>query len=231
MRLDPGKVAIPPSPAPSDTSALAPVAGARPLLGGQAPLPPPEIAFTPRDECAALPGWKGFRDKLGSAVASKNALALAAIADRNVKLDYGGGAGRAELIRRLRQRAGLWRDLATILPLGCSVEGGLAALPWFFWRIPPSVDPTTTMLVTGEAVPLRAAPKANARIVAALNWPMVVLTAKSFEPATRFTRVRTRASGQDGYVETQALRSLLAQRIIAEHVGDAWRITAIVAGD
>lgn len=232
VRLDPGKLAIPPSPALSDTSTPAPVAGARLLLpSGQAPLPPPEIAFTPRDECADLPGWKAFRDKLGSAVASKNASALAAIADRNVKLDYGGGAGRAELIRRLRQRAGLWRELATILPLGCSVEGGLAALPWFFWRIPPSVDPTTTMLVTGEAVPLRAAPKANARIVAALNWPMVVLTAKSFEPATRFTRVRTRASGQDGYVETQALRSLLAQRIIAEHVGDAWRITAIVAGD
>ena len=232
VRPDPEKVAIPPSPAPSDTSTPAPVAGAKPLLpGGKTPPPPPEIAFTPRDECAALPGWKAFRDKLGSAVASKNADALAALADRNVKLDYGGGAGRAELIRRLRQPAGLWRDLATILPLGCSVEGGLVALPWFFWRIPLSVDPTTTMLVMGGAVPLRAASKANARTVASLNWPMVVLTAKSFEPAARFTRVRTRASGQDGYVETRALRSLLARRIIAEHVGDAWRITAIVTGD
>ncbi|GAC1418214.1 MAG: hypothetical protein NVSMB69_18930 [Novosphingobium sp.] len=148
-----------------------------------------------------------------------------------MKLDYGGGAGRAELMRRLRQSGGLWRDLATILPMGCSVEGGLAALPWFFWRIPNSVDPTTTMLVMGDAVPLRALPKASARIVGSLNWPMVELTGKSFDPAAPFARVRTRASGQDGYVETRHLRSLLARRIIAERKDDEWRITAIVAGD
>ncbi|WP_295630915.1 hypothetical protein [Novosphingobium sp.] len=187
--------------------------------------------FAPHDECAALPGWKAFHDKLAAAVASKNATALAALADRNVKLDYGGGAGRVELIRRLRQPAGLWTDLATILPLGCSVEAGLAALPWYFWRIPPSVDPADTMLVTGNAVPLRALPKPNARAIASLDWPMVLLTAKSFNPTAGFTRVRTRAGGQEGYVETHRLRSLLARRIIAEHSGDQWRITAIVAGD
>ncbi len=194
--------------------------------------PPTEIAFAPQDECAAQPGWKAFRDKLGSAVSLRNATSLAALADRNVKLDYGGGAGRPELLRRLRQPAsGLWRDLATILPLGCSVEGGLAALPWYFWRIPNSVDPANTMLVTGEAVPLRAAPRPTARIVTTLDWPMVVLTGKSFDPAAPFTRVRTRAGGQDGYAETRRLRSLLARRIIAEQNADEWRITAIVAGD
>lgn len=227
-----------PSPVP-----IAPLL-ATPTAGGKSPIPagpiaPPstETAFAPRDECAIRPGWKAFRDKLGSAVSSRNAAALAALADRNVKLDYGGGAGRPELLRRLRQPAGghpasgLWRDLATILPLGCSVEGGLAALPWYFWRIPDSVDPTNTMLVTGETVPLRAAPKPTARTVTTLDWPMVVLTGKSFDPAARFTRIRTRAGGQDGYVETRYLRSLLARRIIAEQNADEWRITAIVAGD
>ena len=202
------------------------------ILAGPIVPPSPEIAFAPHDECAARPGWKAFRDKLGSAVSSRNAAALAALADRNVKLDYGGGAGRPELLRRLRRPAsGLWHDLATILPLGCSVEGGLAALPWYFWRIPNSVDPANTMLVTGEAVPLRAAPRPAARTIAALDWPMVVLTGKSFDPTARFTRVRTRAGGRDGFVETRHLRSLLARRIIAEQNADEWRITAIVAGD
>lgn len=179
-----------------------------------------------------MPGWKAFRDKLGAAVLARDAAALAALADRNVKLDYGGGAGRPELLRRLRQPTReLWRELAVILPLGCSVEGGLAALPWFFWRIPPKVDPATTMLATGDAVALRAAPNADARTITTLDWPMVALTAKAFAPAARFTRVRIHSSGQEGYIETRHLRSLLARRIIAEQNGGEWRITAIVAGD
>lgn len=233
VRLDPAMVNTQPSPTPIAPLSPAAVAGGKTSIP-TGPIAPPltETAFAPHDECAAQPGWKAFRDKLGSAVSSQNAAALAALADRNVKLDYGGGAGRPELLRRLRQPAsGLWHDLATILPLGCSVEGGLAALPWYFWRIPNSVDPANTMLVTGEAVPLRAAPRPTARNVMALDWPMVVLTGKSFDPAARFTRVRTRAGGQDGYVETRRLRSLLARRIIAEQNADEWRITAIVAGD
>ena len=225
-----GKVASPGSPAPKSTSPPLPVVGGKPS-GGPAHPPTDEIAFAPRDECASLPGWKGFRDKLGAAVALKNATALAALADRNVKLDYGGGAGRAELIRRLRQPAGLWRDLATIMPLGCSVEAGLAALPWYFWRIPESVDPATTMLVMGDAVALRELPKSGASVVALLDWPMVELSGKSFDPAAAFARVRTRATGPEGYIETRRLRSLLARRIIAERKDDEWRITAIVAGD
>jgi hypothetical protein len=115
--------------------------------------------------------------------------------------------------------------------MGCSVEGGLAALPWFFWRIPDSVDPTTTMLVMGEAVPLRAQPKAGARTVVLLDWPMVELSGKSFDPAAAYARIRTRAAGQEGYIETRRLRSLLARRIIAERKDGEWRITAIVSGD
>lgn len=179
-----------------------------------------------------MAGWKPFRDKLGAAVLARNAAVLAALADRNVKLDYGGGVGRADLQRRLRRPDGLlWRELGAILPLGCSVEGGLAALPWFFWRIPPKVDPASTMLVSGAAIPLRSAPLASARMITMLDWPMVELTAKAFDPAARFTGVRIRASGQEGYVETQHLRSLLARRLIAEHNGEEWRITAIVTGD
>ena len=232
VRIDRATINSQPSPPPTASPSPAVPVGKVPTAGATSPPLPAEIAFAPRDECAAQAGWKAFRDKLGSAVSSRNAAALAALADRNVKLDYGGGAGRPELLRRLRQPAGgLWRDLATILPLGCSVEGGLAALPWYFWRIPNSVDPATTMLVTGEAVPLRDGAKATARAVMTLDWPMVILTAKSFDPAVRFTRIRTRAGGQDGYVETRRLRSLLARRIIAEQTGGEWRITAIVAGD
>ena len=233
VRSDPAPDAPPLPVATGASPAPVPLAGAK---AAQAEIPSSpastEVSYAPHDECAARPGWKGFRDKLGAAVAARDASALAALSDRNVKLDYGGGAGRPELLRRLRQPAGgLWRELAAILPLGCSIEGGLAALPWFFWRIPPKVDPADTMLVTGDTVPLRAAPKAEARTVATLDWPMVTLAGSSFAPASRFTRVRTRTSRQEGFVETKRLRSLLARRLIVEQQGGEWRITAIVAGD
>lgn len=188
-----------------------------------------EESFAPRDECSALPGWKPFRERLAAAVKARDGVALAKLADPAVKLDFGGGAGSAELQKRLR--AGLWRELAELLPLGCSVDGGIAAMPWYFWRIPPKVDPAEAMLVSGASVVLKAKPLPGARTVTTLDWPIVILADKGFDPASRFTHVRTRAGGLDGYVETGLLRSLLARRVVAEQAKGEWRITAIVAGD
>lgn len=234
---------VEPETDPTDAASAEPVAlvppvglatgtvGAPPAAASAATASPTsEDSFAPRDECGALPGWKPFRDKLTAAIATRNGAALARLADPAVKLDFGGGAGPAELQKRLA-RKGLWHELATVMSLGCSVEGGIAALPWYFWRIPPKVDPAEAMLVAGQGVPLRARPAASAPAITSLDWPIVILADKGFDPAARFTRVRTRSGGQEGFVEARQLRSLLARRIVAEQAKGEWRITAIVAGD
>lgn len=208
---------ITPVPRPSPTTAPAQVA---------------EAKFAPRDDCAKLPGWPEFRDKLAKAVADKDGHAFADLAARDIKLDYGGGSGRAELRKRLADpRPGLWRELAQVLPLGCADANGILSMPWYFWNLPTDIDADTAMLVTGDKVPLRAKPDPAARVLATLDWPIVTLPSGKFDPAAKYTPVRTRAGKVDGYVLTAKLRSVLAYRLIAEQQGGKWRLTAFTAGD
>lgn len=221
----PAPVIAPPTPGASPSSAPQPA-------GPATPAPVAEQRFAPRNDCAALPGWPAFHDKLAKAVAGKDAAALSALAAPSIKLDYGGGAGREELRKRLADtKRGAWRELARILPLGCAVADGIVAMPWYFWNLPPDADAYGTMLVTGEGVPLRAKPDPDARALATLDWAMVSVRQAKADPAGRYTAVRTRAGKADGFILTDKLRSVLAWRLIAERQGGEWKLTAFIAGD
>lgn len=198
-----------------------------------APSPTPtEARYAPREDCDKAAGWKVFRGRLATAVVTRDAAALAGLADPNIRLDYGGGSGTDELKKRLADpKAALWQELDRILPLGCSIEGGLAAMPWYFWNVPDDGDPYTTMLATGPDVPLRATPSATGETRATLDWAMVSIASQGFDPKARFTRVRLMASGRKGYVETAKLRSVISYRLIAEPHDGGWKITALIAGD
>lgn len=187
--------------------------------------------YRPQDECAGLPGFAAFRGRLADAVGKRDAAALGLLAAPDVTLDYGGGHGRDELIRRLSGESGtaLWNDLGKLLTLGCDTRDGLVVLPWYFWNVPESLDPGTTMLTTGPVVPLLAKPSPKAETLTTLDWEMVTLL-PGFDPAQRFTHVQV---GDDlrGYIETRDLRSVLARRLIAETREGQWQVTALVAGD
>lgn len=222
-------------PAPQSTGAATaipePATPAAAAEDSAAPAERTVMHYRPQDECAGLPGFAAFRGKLADAVARRDATALGQLAASDVTLDYGGGHGRDELIRRLSGDAApaLWSDIATILSLGCDTRDGLAVLPWFFWNVPESLDPGETMLATGPAIPMRAKPSGGAEQVAALDWEMVRLL-PGFDPARRFNRVEA-DGGVRGYVETRALRSVLARRVIIEQRDGQWQVSAIVAGD
>ncbi|WP_157083219.1 hypothetical protein [Novosphingobium lentum] len=191
-----------------------------------------EAAYAPGDECSAQPGWPDFHRKLATAVSARDAKALAALAAPDLKLDYGGGSGSDEFVRRLAAPSpDLWAELARIMPLGCAIEGGIVAMPWYFWNLPDDADAAETMLVVGKAVPLRARAGASAPVIAPLDWAMVTIEPGTFSKTARFTAVRTRAGHLKGFVDSASLRSLLAYRLIAERRNGDWRLTAFVAGD
>lgn len=97
----------------------------------------PLARYAPADECAALPGFPAFRDKLFAAAKTRDPEALAALAEPEVKLDFGGGAGIEELKKRLAARdAPLWSELEALAGLGCAADKGVATLPWIFSRVP-----------------------------------------------------------------------------------------------
>ena len=189
--------------------------------------PPQAGPWHPRDDCAAEPGALEFREKLAAAVLTQDADALAALSAKDIKLDFGGGGGIAELRKRLAAKDQfLWKALANLIPLGCDMntEGGLT-LPWYFAQDIPVDDPYVSMIVRGVDVPLLDAPKADAKVLARLSWDVVELQS---DPGV-FAEVK--AGGKKGYVAAGKLRALIDYRLLADKQSDGWKITALVAGD
>ena len=142
--------AEPPSPAETQLPIDAPAANnhdtAQPQIVGVEALlssltdPRQSGPLAPRDDCGALGGANAFRRELSDAVIRRDIEALVSLADIDIKLDFGGGEGRAELRLRLSDPdSRLWQELDKMLPLGCAVnsQGGIT-LPWYFaqdfWR-------------------------------------------------------------------------------------------------
>ena len=217
-----------PAVARPETPTLLPVPSATPA----ADLPKPLAAYPPRDECAKLPGFPAFREAVFAATTRRDGEALVALADADIHLDFGGGAGRDELRKRLADsKSGLWGEIAGLATLGCAADGTVATLPAIFSRVPDDVDPGRTMLVTGSQVPLWHKPSPNAPEVRTLDWALVTLKGEDFDPAAKYAEI-TAADGSSGYVATAKLRSLLDYRLVADKTeGGTYRITALIAGD
>lgn len=210
------------------TSASPPAAEAS-EVPPEAPALPSVVRYAPQDDCVAQPGWPGFRKSLVAAVKARDAQGLSKLAAPDIALDYGGGTGPGELVKRLDDpETRLWQELDGILPLGCAMQGGLAALPWVFWNAPEDIDSYSAMLVLGEETQLLD--KAGGKPIASVGWTIVGIDPMDFDTDARATRVTTH-DGQKGWIETRKLRSLLDYRLIAEPKDGTWQITAFIAGD
>lgn len=198
---------------------------------GEMPAKLAEGPYAPRDECAGLPGAGAFRQELAQAVEARDAEALIALAAPDVKLDFGGGAGSAQLRARLGgESPTLWDELDALLELGCAAEGQSGiTLPWYFAQEIDAVDPMAGMMVTGENVPLRVAPEADAETLEEISWNVVELV-DGLRPEAPFQHVAT-VKGKRGYIATDELRSLIDYRLLASSRDGKWSITSLVAGD
>ena len=186
--------------------------------------------WAPQDDCGTVEGADRFRDRLAAAIEARDADALVALAAEDVKLDFGGGAGRAELRARLDDEAGkLWEELDELMALGCSAndQGGVT-IPWYFDQDMGVADPFMSMLVTGEDVPVYRSADRGAARVAAVSWDVVGI--ESLNPESEFQQV-TLGEDETGFVATDKLRSLVDYRLIASSRNGRWRITSLVAGD
>jgi len=214
-------------------SLLALCAMASPASAGFTVPPNMPGAFAPRDECSRLPGAASLIAALRDAVARRDAKALAVLASDDVMLDYGGGAGKAELLKRLSGREGrtLWRELDAVLALGCArFEDGDIVMPWIFAQDLGDVDPYEAMLATGADVPLFRKPGLKGAPIARLNWQMVV-NQPGVKTPKGVMRVSVIGSPLEGYAPAARLRSVIGYRLIAARKNGAWKISAFIAGD
>ena len=189
--------------------------------------------LAPRNACGTLPGTDAFQMRLATAVANRNADLLEPLVHPEVLLDFGGGSGWEELRARLASPDyDLWTELDKVIRLGCapSYEGSLA-MPLYWSEDLGFDDAFATFVVTGSAVPMRAAPDPDARLVRMLDWEAVEVNMEMEEQGQVYASVRTRA-GDSGFVEFAHLRSQVDYRLIADRGDDgAWRITHFIAGD
>lgn len=209
----------------ASASAAAVPASTTPLLAGK---------FTPQDECSVLPGWTEFQASLRSAVKDRNANALAALANPQIKLDFGGGAGRSALIARLgsKDQPSLWQELDQLDGLGCAYDPQTkaASLPWFFEQDLAPQDPFEVLLATGPKVVLRETADGERRPVAELSWILVVPLDQPVAGGA-YRKVSVIGHPQTGFVESAQLRSAIDYRLIATRGKSGWQIDAFVAGD
>lgn len=192
--------------------------------------------YAPHDECADLAGVGPFRRVLEAAIEARDTDVLVALAADDVKLDFGGGSGKAELRRRLDAVDGaLWERLAPLAELGCAANalGGIT-LPWYFEQQIPAADPFATFIVTGEDVPVRRVPGADSPVVGRISWDAVEAVPETPE-IEGYRHVRLIGAGEDkevdGFVASQRLRSLIDYRLTATSRNGRWRIISLVSGD
>jgi hypothetical protein len=184
--------------------------------------------YAPHDDCANIPGAAAFRAQLARAVETRDAAALAGLAASDIKLDFGGGAGVAELQRRLSDpEQDLWAQLAAILPLGCAAdENGGVMIPWIAAQ--EFDDPFSTVLVMGEDVPVRSAAAADAPEIGRITWDVVGI--RSMDREAAFQQVQL-PGDRTGFIATESLRSPVDYRLMASSRNGKWSITTFVRGD
>ncbi len=191
--------------------------------------------WAPRNECNNLPGATDFLASLQGAIDMRDADALVALAAEDVKLDFGGGAGKDQLRALLSAEDGAhWQMLVDLLDLGCAATDQTSiTLPWYFAQTLP-VDPYAGAIVTGEDVPLYEAPANDAEAAATISWDAVEQlpseTAGEDFARVRWTNPETRQE-VEGFMAKDNLRSAIDYRLIANRRNNRWRITALVAGD
>lgn len=186
--------------------------------------------WAPRNECIDDEGAKAFLDSLRKAVTKRDAKALLALTAPEVQLDFGGGAGHAQLQQQLEDKQqSLWDDLDRLAGLGCSLdEMGNLTLPWVFAQDTKVDDAFTAMLALGEKVPVHETADPASPVVEYVAWDFVDLASEYSEDP--MLKVRTRI-GREGYAARDQLRSLVDYRLIARKGEDGWKIDLLVAGD
>ncbi len=216
------------------TSALAPLAGtAAALTPARAAQPIYPVNQATRDPALV----KVIAEMLAAAKA-KDWKKLAPHVSERIELDFGGGAGRAELGKRLANRAGLWDELVWVLAHGGSfAKDGAFMAPYTFSADIGKLDPFEAGVLVAKAK-VHAEPREDAAVLAELNrtavrvvdWKTSGKTPSPFYRRQDWVQVEV-AGKRKGWLQAKYVRSAVDFRAAIQKVGGVWKMNAFLAGD
>ena len=200
----------------------------------------------PADEATEDPSLSQFRDRLLDAIVRRDVDYVVSQAATDIRLSFGGHAGKKDFRKFLtisekdladefkldaaEQREKYWDSLEQVLRMGGRfTDPNIFEAP-YTWTSdrPDGSDHFATYFVISDNAPLRDRPSKYGAIVDTLSY--VIVTAVIGGEGTEFLKVKL-ATGSQGFVHEDDLRSALDYRAILQRSDGEWRITAFISGD
>jgi hypothetical protein len=203
------------------------------------------IVALPTDEASNDPSFLEYRTKLIAAVVARDTEAVIKHTDPDISLSYGGDAGHAAFrdflnvpIEKLADdykskanelREEYWNELETVLKMGGRFQNDSFAAP-YTWSAPypKDSDPYEVYFIPGENVMLRADTNSTGRLISRLSYNVV--TVPRWNPETDYQAIKL-PNGQEGYMSSKYLRSLIDYRAFFSKLEGKWLMTVFIAGD
>ena len=202
-----------------------------PFCGDKATKSAPMLLM-PVDEAISKPDFFTYRARLQMAVAAHDVDAVVAMADRDIKMGFGGDDG-ADVLKRVLTGADApdyWRSLGRILALGGAFRSASSfEAPYVYSNWPELAEPFECAAVTGSNVAIRQAGHADGPVVTRTSYNIIRLLEQS-PPGAVWSRVEL-PGGRKGYIHNDYVWSPTALRAIFNLIKGEWRITALVSGD
>lgn len=205
-------------------AALTPVRSARPIL--------------PVNQATRDPALVKVIAEMLAAAKAKDWKRLSPHISERIQLDFGGGAGRAEMGRRLAKSAAHWEELVWVLEHGGSFEkDGAFMAPYTFSADIGKLDPFEAgVLVTKAKV--HAEPREDAAVLAELDrtavrvvdWKHSDSTPSPFYRRTDWVQVEL-ADKRKGWLQAKYVRSAVDFRAAIQKQRGVWKMNAFLAGD
>ena len=187
----------------------------------------------PVERCTGDAAFDAYRVQLNKAVRNRDAAALKALAAADLTVNFGGDSGWNDFARNWglgtsAKSSKLWGEMERSLALGCAVapQGRGRVMPGMFEAIGDDVD-LFALVSVRPGTALRAAAKADARVLATLDWHAGEVQAGGSDAWTKVKLL----DGRTGWVASDRVVSPLGYRLVSEKRGGRWRMAAFVAGD
>ena len=194
-------------------------------------------AFKPIDEGINDPSFFMFRARLQRAIAARDAAAVARLMHSKAQLGGGVDEGRKTAIQQLKDRPGLWVEMAQVLAMGGRFVAGAwtdgrkqrgFVAPYTYFAAASGSTERQVVVVTATHVNLRKSPSVSAPVVTKLSHQIVYRLGKpKSAPKTLNSWINVETlDGRQGWVSRTLVRTPGGYRAYFLKEGGHWRLAA-----